>query len=298
MIGKAVIPSAGLGTRLLPITKELPKEMLPVFFKGKDGAIHLKPMLQAVFEQLFDVGVREFCFVVGRGKRAIEDHFTPDDEFVGYLNGKSKNGVANELHELYQKIDDSNIVFVNQPKAKGFGDAIHRAKPFTGGERFFVHAGDDYVFSSRGTHLRRIAEAQSVYDADAVLLVEQVRDPRMYGVIVGEQIGSRLYKVTEVVEKPDKPPTNLAAIAISAYNSTIHEALEKIAPDENDEIQLTAAVQQLIKEGQRICAVELEPCERRIDIGGPERYCESLKISLEALDDQRFSNAHVRGESG
>ena len=102
MIRKVVIPAAGLGTRLLPITKELPKEMLPVFFKEKSGRVCLKPMSQAVFEQLYDVGFREFCFIVGRGKRAIEDHFTPDWDFVEYLRNKAE--LVDELQRFYTKI--------------------------------------------------------------------------------------------------------------------------------------------------------------------------------------------------
>jgi len=90
MINKAVITAAGLGTRLLPISKELPKEMLAIYVKGQNGGILLKPLLQIIFEQLYNFGVREFCFIVGRGKRAIEDHFTPDWDFIKKLKIKVK----------------------------------------------------------------------------------------------------------------------------------------------------------------------------------------------------------------
>ena len=92
-----MIPAAGLGTRLLSVTKEQPKEMLPVFARGKSGEICLKPIVQLVFEQLYQVGFREFCFVVGRGKRAIEDHFTPDFSYISMLDSRGKNGVAEDL---------------------------------------------------------------------------------------------------------------------------------------------------------------------------------------------------------
>jgi len=98
---KAIIPAAGLGTRLLTATKELPKEMLSVFAHGAYGGIALKPVVQLIFEQLFDSGIREFCFVVGRGKRAIEDHFTPDLAFVGRLSNAGKAQQAKDLDRFY-----------------------------------------------------------------------------------------------------------------------------------------------------------------------------------------------------
>src|SRR3972149_10289674 len=112
MIRKAVLPVAGLGTRLLPMTKEMPKEMLPIFVDSYNGEPCLKPMVQAVYEQLYDVGFREFGFIVGRGKRAIEDHFTPDLEFVKDLEKRNKNDPAKELLGFYRRIDNSIIVFV------------------------------------------------------------------------------------------------------------------------------------------------------------------------------------------
>ena len=155
MLKKAVIPAAGLGTRLLPITKELPKEMLPIVALMKNGQPCLKPMLQAIFEQLYEVGFREFAFIVGRGKRAIEDHFSPDEDFIRYLKNKNKKDIAQELQEFYNKINDSNLVFINQPKPKGFGDAVARASLFTGNEKFLMQAGDDLIISKNSNHLKR-----------------------------------------------------------------------------------------------------------------------------------------------
>jgi UTP--glucose-1-phosphate uridylyltransferase len=293
-IKKAVIPVAGLGIRLLPMTKELPKEMLPIFSKGREGNVLLKPMLQEVFEQLYCVGFREFCFIVGRGKRAIEDHFTPDWEFMKYVKGRGNGKAAEEIAGLYKKIENSKIVFIRQPEPKGFGDAVHKAEFFTGNEPFLVHAGDDFVYSPEGDHLKRIMKIFEFYDASAVLLVEKVEDASMYGVIAGKRVKKRLYQVMKVVEKPRRPPTNLATIAISAYGSAIHNSLKKCEPDKRKEIQLTSAVQQLIQEGHKVYAVELEPHEKRIDIGGPEKYSEALRISLRAINysSRRISSRH------
>lgn len=131
MIGKAVIPAAGLGTRLLPVTKELPKEMLPIFVRGSNGILLLKPMMHQIFEKLYDVGFREFCFIVGRGKRAIEDYFTPDYDFISYLKN-NKNRMAYELEKVLRENCRFNSSFYKSTQAQGFwrrrfkGEAIHQ----------------------------------------------------------------------------------------------------------------------------------------------------------------------------
>jgi len=114
---KVVITAAGLGTRLLPMSKELPKEMLPIFVRGVNG-FAVKPLLQALFEQLYKFGFREFCFVVGRGKRSIEDHFTPDWESVRNLDNRGKSGLAEDLEAFYRMVEGSKIMFVNQPSLR------------------------------------------------------------------------------------------------------------------------------------------------------------------------------------
>jgi UTP--glucose-1-phosphate uridylyltransferase len=130
MIKKAVIPAAGLGIRLLPATKEQPKEMLPILVENANGRLHLKPFLQIVFEQLYDSGLREVCFVVGRGKRSIEDHFTIDKNFMEYLKIRTKNEHLDSLAGFYEKVGNSTIAFASQPQPLGLGDAVYRAKFF------------------------------------------------------------------------------------------------------------------------------------------------------------------------
>jgi len=280
LIKKVVIPAAGLGTRLLPITKELPKEMLPVFFKKKNGKVCLKPMLQAVFEQLYAVGFREFCIIVGRGKRAIEDHFTPDWDFIEYLKGRNKAELVDGLQEFYNKIANSTMIFMSQPKPKGFGDAVYTGKPFTGNQPFLLHAGDDLVFSKNNSHLKRMMKTFEHYDADVVFLVEKVEDPRRYGVIIGDEVTSHMLRVKEVIEKPKKPPSNLAAIALYLFKPIIYKAIKEVKPDERGEIQLADALQVLIDWKCKLYALKLRSGERRIDIGTPETYLKILKTSL------------------
>jgi UTP--glucose-1-phosphate uridylyltransferase len=281
VIRKVVIPAAGLGTRLLPITKELPKEMLPLFFKGKDDKVRLKPMLQAIFEQLYDEGFREFGFIVGRGKRAIEDHFTPDYGFVEYLKNKNKRELSGEMQEFYRKISDSTIVFINQPKPKGFADAVYQAKIFTQNEPFLMHAGDDFVFSRNNHHLKRLIKIFEQHNADVAFLVEEVEDPQKYGVVIGKEVKPYLFEVENVIEKPKKPISKLAVIALYVFKPVIYEGIEKAKPDERGEMQIADAIQVLLKRQCKIYALKLRPGERRIDIGTPETYLETLKGVLQ-----------------
>src|SRR2546427_10907264 len=182
VLKKVVIPAAGLGTRLLSVTKEQPKEMLPVFAKGKNGDLCLKPIVQLVFEQLYHVGFREFCFIVGRGKRAIEDHFTPDFNFVSMLDSKGKDGPASDLEHFYKMIDSSTVSWVNQPEPRGFGDAVLKAKSFAGEDKFMVHAGDSHFLARDADHLRRAMDASLKMNANALFLSMVVDDPKRFGI--------------------------------------------------------------------------------------------------------------------
>ncbi|MGD0495151.1 MAG: sugar phosphate nucleotidyltransferase [Candidatus Bathyarchaeia archaeon] len=280
MLKKAVIPAAGLGTRLLPITKELPKEMLPIVALTKNGKLCMKPMLQAIFEQLYDVRFREFAFIVGKGKRAIEDHFSPDEDFIQYLESKNRKDNAEELQDFYRKINESNIVFINQPKPKGFGDAVGRASLFTGSEKFLMQAGDDLVISQNNNHLRRATETFEEYDADTLFVVEEVPDPRNYGVVTGKEIKPGIFQVANIVEKPQKPQSNLAIVAIYMFKPIIYKAIKEVKPDKNGEIQLAEALQLLIDWNCKVFGLKLGSDEKRIDIGTAESYLEMLKSTV------------------
>ncbi|PUA31218.1 MAG: hypothetical protein B9J98_07100 [Candidatus Terraquivivens tikiterensis] len=275
---KAVLPAAGLGTRLLPITKELPKEMLPIFVRSADEGLCLKPMIQAVYEQLYDFGFREFVIVVGRGKRAIEDHFTPDRGFIDLLRMKNKHSLAAELESFYNKILTSNIVFVNQPEPRGFGDAVLAARPVIDGP-FLLHAGDTYIISKGDEHLKRLFDVHKRFNADATLLIQYVEDPRAYGVVEGDEVSEGVTLVRSLEEKPERPKTNLAIMPIYIFDSVIFKALEVTKPGKGGEIQLTDAIQKLVDWGLKVYAVRLRPDEQRLDIGTPQTCWESLTIS-------------------
>jgi UTP--glucose-1-phosphate uridylyltransferase len=283
LVRKVVVTAAGLGTRLLPMSKELPKEMLPIFVKGDKGVI-LKPLLQALFEQLYVFGFRDFCFVVGRGKRSIEDHFTPDWDFVRRLNSKGKYNLTSGLEKFYSMIESSKIAFINQPEPRGFGHAVLTAKLFVEGEPFMVCAGDTYIVSKDNVFLKRMVEAFSE-DVSAVLLLQKVSNPRGYGIAVVEPTESisGVYKVLKVVEKPELPPSDLAIMPFYIFKPEVLEVLEGLKPGVGGEIQLTDAIQGLIDRGRRVLAVTLEDDEVRLDIGTPETYREALQLSYSSI---------------
>ena len=276
-IAKAVITAAGLGTRLLPTTKELPKEMLPIFSRTKSGKIILKPLLQLIFEQLYDLGIREFCFIVGRGKRAIEDHFTPDYDFLEYLKNKGKEEYYNELKDFYEKVENSYIFWINQPYPKGFGDAVFRAKGFVGDEPFILYAGDTYI--SNNELVENLLKYYLKYTSDAFLLATYVENPRLYGVIEGYEVDKYVFKVSNIVEKPKEPRSNMVSVGVYIFDNIIFKSLKNVKEDESGEIQLTDAIRKLIGWDLDVYAYVIDE-KYRIDIGNVENYKNALDVSF------------------
>ncbi len=279
MITKAVIPAAGMGTRLLPATKEQPKEMLPVFSRGSDGGLCVKPLLQLVFEQLFSVGIRDFCFIVGRGKRAIEDHFTPDISYVERLRGTGRKEKADELSSFYDMIEVSTLYWINQPKPRGFGDAVLKAESFAGDDDFLVLAGDTLIVSDENWHLRRCIQRKVKGGDDATLVVRRVEDPKRFGVIRSRKSGRNEYIVLEAIEKPKKFVSNLALMPVYSFDSSIFGALKKVKAGVGDEIQLTDGIQNLVKSGKQVRAIELSKDAVWVDVGTPESYWEAQQLT-------------------
>jgi len=279
LITRAVIPAAGLGTRLLPATKEQPKEMLPIFAPSENGACIVKPLVQLVFEQLYDAGIREFCFIIGRGKRVIEDHFTQDHDYPTRLNGQGKNHLAADLSAFYRRLDDSNLVWINQPKPLGFGDAVLRAKKMLGDEEFLVHAGDTYIVSAQNEHLQGLLEVFETKIPEIAFIVKQMTDVSQRGVIEGSELSLGLYRVDAVVEKPEYAVSNLAIEPVYLFRPSIFDALETARPGKGGEIQLTDAIQTIIESGKKVIAWRLYDGSLRFDIGDPEGYWEALRLS-------------------
>jgi len=279
LIEKAIIPAAGLGTRLLPATKEQPKEMLPVFARGPHGEACLKPILQLIFEQLYDLGLREFCITIGRGKRAIEDHFTQDRSYASYLRDITRASAAEDLEAFYRRLDDSVISWVTQPEPNGFGDAVLRARRTVGDSDFVVHAGDAYIISKENAYFKRLATVFDQKQSSAVLLIHEMTDLRQKGVAEVRQLDVDSYEVLSVAEKPEKPKTKLAIEPVYFFRRHFFQALERTKPSKGREVQLTDAIQLMISEGGRVHATRLLDGEARLDVGDPESYWEALAFS-------------------
>ena len=275
---KIVITAAGLGTRLLPMTKELPKEMMPIFstLNGKKCVV---PLLQVIFEQMYASNLRNYCFVVGREKRSIEDHFTPDVNFLKSSSHKNKSMISS----FYKKIIASNLFWVNQTEPLGFGDAVKQAEQFVSNDSFVVHAGDVAIFSSKTHPITRLIDAGKDPSVSAVLLFRKVTDPERHGVPTLQKINHSKFLVKKVIEKPTNPTSNNGLMPLYYFKSNIFEKLRKINPGKNNEFQLTDAIQQLIKDGEKVLAIPLLKNEKVLDVGTVNSYyktqLDSFKIS-------------------
>ncbi len=274
---KVVITAAGKGTRLLPFTKEMPKEMMPIFSKSFTDEKVVMPLLQYIYEQLYSMSFRDFCFVVGREKRSIEDHFTPHETYLRELNGEYKKFIT----KFYQKLENSHLVWVNQNKPLGFGDAVKRAERYVGKEDFLVHAGDVTILSNSNHPVKRLIEiSKKNPDAKAILLCKKIKDSKRYGVPSVQKFSKNTYTITKVVEKPDNPMSNLGILPLYFFRSDIFTSLKRIKPGKGKEFQLTDAIQDLIKNKQKVLAITLNKNEEEIDVGTVESFKQSQKITF------------------
>lgn len=246
-IRKAVIPAAGYGTGFLPATKATPKEMLPIVDK---------PVIQYIVEEALQSGIEEILIVSGHGKRAIEDHFDTNLELEMQLRHQGKNAL---LH-MVQQISEINIHYVHQKHMRGLGDAILCAKDFIDDEPFAVLLGDTLIYTETEPVLQQLMNVY--YQTGTTLLGYQqvpLSDVSSYGIIEGmPKEGRDLLQVTHIVEKPDRnqSPSCYAAMGRYIIHPDIFEALQRVAPHSNKEIQLTDALNILV-ERETVCAYPL-----------------------------------------
>ena len=274
---KIVITAAGRGTRLLPFTKEIPKEMMPIFSNVFTKEKVVLPLLQYVYEQFYSMNFRDYCFIVGREKRSIEDHFTPDETYLRDLTGNNKKIIKN----FYEKLEKSHLVWINQNKPLGFGDAVRQAEKYVGNNDFILHAGDVTILSkSNHPVLRLIKTAKKNPDVKAILLCKKVTDFKRYGVPNIEKISNKLFNVLEVEEKPNKPKSEFGILPIYYFKSNIFSSLKKIKPGKNKEYQLTDAIQKLIQDKQKVLAITLDKNEEEVDVGTVSSYRVAQNITF------------------
>ena len=274
---KIVITAAGKGTRLLPFTKEIPKEMMPIFSNIFTNKKVVSPLLQYVYEQLYSMSFRDYCFIVGREKRSIEDHFTPDETYLRDLSGDNKKIIT----KFYQKLEKSHLVWINQNRPLGFGDAVKRAEKYVGNNDFILHAGDVTILSKSNHPVLRLIETAKKYpDVKVILLCKKVKDSKRYGVPTIEKISNKLFNVIGVEEKPNKPKSEFGILPIYYFKSDIFSSLKKIKPGKGKEYQLTDAIQKLIQEKQTVLAITLEKNEEEVDVGTVSSYREAQDITF------------------
>ena len=254
-IRKAIIPAAGLGTRFLPATKAQPKEMLPIVDK---------PTLQYIIEECVASGIEEILIITGRNKKSIEDHFDRSVELEMELEKSGKQEMLKMVREISDMV---NIHFIRQKEPRGLGHAILCAKTFVGNEPFAVLLGDDVVYNDEKPCLKQLMDCYAEYKT-SVLGVQTVdpNDVNKYGIVGGIHIEDRVYKVKELVEKPsvEEAPPNVAILGRYIITPRIFEILEETKPGKGNEIQLTDALLQLVKE-EAMYAYDFEG--RRYDVG-------------------------------
>ena len=261
---KVVITAAGKGTRLLPFTKEIPKEMMPIFSRINSKEKTIKPILEIIYEQLYSAGGRNFSIIIDRKKDAIKRYFTIDKKFLNDLDNKQRRNIS----KFYEHIEKSKINWIYQKKQLGFGDAVKLSEKYVGNEDFLVHAGDAVILSkNRHPILRLIDTVKNDPEVSAVLLCKKVKDPKRYGVPEIETSTRLHHIIKNVEEKPRKAKSNLGILPVYYFKADIFDCLKKIKPGRLNEYQLTDAIQKLIENNKKVVAITLQKNEYELDVG-------------------------------
>jgi len=266
MIKKCLFPAAGYGTRFLPATKAVPKEMLPIL---------TKPLMQYGVEEALSAGITNMAIVTGRGKRAIEDHFDNAYELESQLSGTSKESYLKNIKEI---IKESTFSYVRQKQMLGLGHAILTGEPLIGDEPFAVILADDLCDCDEDSVLSQMIKIYNQYHY-SVIAVEEVpmNETHKYGMIAGNLIDNSddTYQVTDMVEKPkeESAPSNMAIIGRYILTPDIFNILKNIEPDKNGEIQITDA---LLVQAKQSKVIAYKFKGRRFDCGGIEGHIQAI----------------------
>ena len=275
IIRKCLFPAAGYGTRFLPVTKSMPKEMLPLVNK---------PLIQYGVEEAMAAGMSEIAIVTGRGKRAIEDHFDISYELEHQIAGTSKEGFLKDIRYI---IDNCTFSYTRQIEMKGLGHAILTGETLIGHEPFAVVLADDYCVTDDDGVLAQMVALYKEHRCSIVAIEEVPRDETSkYGVIDGEEISAGLYRVTNMVEKPDPEvaPSNLAIIGRYILTPDIFDIIRDTPPGRNGEVQITDALMTQAKSGG-VLAYKFKG--RRFDCGSIEGFMDASNYNYEHIYKKR-----------
>jgi UTP--glucose-1-phosphate uridylyltransferase len=273
MIKKCLFPVAGYGTRFLPATKSMPKEMLPIVNK---------PLVQYGVEEADQAGLSTIGFVTGRGKRAIADHFDISYELEAEIKGSGKESLLNSIRDL---IDHNDFSFTRQNHMKGLGHAILSGRNLIGDDPFAVVLADDLCVAAEDGEgvLAQMVKIYNQFRCSIVAIQEVPADQvHKYGIIAGEDMGNGLYRVTDMVEKPSKEdaPSNLAIIGRYILTPDIFAKIEQTEPGKNGEVQITDA---LMKQAQEGCVMAYKFRGTRFDCGSIEGFVEATNYVFENI---------------
>lgn len=272
MVTKCVFPVAGYGTRFLPATKAMPKEMLPIVNK---------PLVQYGVEEAVEAGMRDICFVTGRGKRAIEDHFDVSFELETQIAGSGKEAALEGIRTL---MEQASFSYTRQNEMKGLGHAILVSRRLVGDEPFGVVLADDLCLNPEGDGvLAQMARLHAQFRCSIVAVMEVPQEEiGAYGVIAGEAISDDLIRVTDMVEKPDpaQAPSNLAVIGRYLLTPDIFGLIESTEAGKNGEIQLTDALRAQAQQG---CVMAYKFKGRRFDCGSVPGFIEATNHCYETF---------------
>lgn len=272
MIKKCLFPAAGYGTRFLPATKAMPKEMLPIVNK---------PLIQYAVEEARDAGLQHMAFVTGRGKRALEDHFDISYELEHQIKGTDKEKYLEGTRDL---IDTCTFSYTRQIEMKGLGHAILSGQPLIGDEPFAVVLADDLCLNPGGDGvLAQMIKLYNQFRCSIVAIMEVPADQtQRYGVIAGDMIRDDIYRVHTMVEKPrpEDAPSNLAIIGRYILTPDIFELIASTPPGRGGEIQITDA---LMRQAQQGCVMAYKFKGLRFDCGSPEGYVAATNYCFQHL---------------
>lgn len=277
-IKKCLFPAAGYGTRFLPATKSMPKEMLPIVNK---------PLIQYGVEEAMAAGIADIAVISGRGKRAVEDHFDISYELEHQIAGTSREKLLTEIRDV---LSNCRFIYTRQMEMKGLGHAVLTGRPIIGDEAFAMILADDLCVNDTQSVLAQMVELYDRFQCSIVAIEEVSSDAtENYGIVAGEEIEPNIFRVTDMVEKP-KPqdaPSNLAIIGRYILTPDIFDKIENTPPGRNGEVQITDAIAQQAKEGN-VIAYKFKG--RRFDCGSIDGFVEATNYVYD-----RYFKADLEG---